>query len=290
MSQAATTAAGPEGRIPVLDIAPFLRGEAGAMRHLARSIARSCEDTGFLVLANHGIPQALSDGCFAAAAQFFALPDEEKLALKVGALNLGFLPTGAQVIRTSKVNHNTKPNLNESFYISRDYAPDDPDILAGKPFIGLNRWPPALPEFRVATMAYYTAMQALAQRMLPAFAVALDLPPDYFAADFAEPSCTLRLIRYQPQPEPEANRFGFAPHIDTNFIDLPGAIGAAGAGGADPRGPVAAAAGHPRHLRGQYRRDARPLFQRPLRADAAPRGEQQQPDALRHPVLLRPGQ
>ena len=218
MSQAATTAAGPEGRIPVLDIAPYLRGEAGAMRHLARSIARSCEDTGFLVLANHGIPQALSDGCFAAAAQFFALPDEEKLALKVGALNLGFLPTGAQVIRTSKVNHNTKPNLNESFYISRDYAPDDPDILAGKSFIGLNRWPPALPEFRVATMAYYTAMQALAQRMLPAFAVALDLPPDYFAADFAEPSCTLRLIRYQPQPEPEANRFGFAPHIDTNFI------------------------------------------------------------------------
>ncbi len=207
-----------EGRIPVLDVGPALAGEAGAMEALAASIARSCRDTGFLVLANHGVPQALADGCFEAAARFFALPEEEKLALKVGMLNLGFLPTGAQVIRTSKVNHNTKPNLNESFYISRDYAPDDPDILAGKPFIGLNRWPPDLPGFREATMAYYTAMQALAQRMLPAFAVALGLPPDYFAADFAEPSCTLRLIRYQPQPEAEDNRFGFAPHIDTNFI------------------------------------------------------------------------
>jgi isopenicillin N synthase-like dioxygenase len=77
---------GPEGRIPVLDIAPYLNGEAGAMQHLAASIARSCEDTGFLVLTNHGIPQALANGCFEAAAQFFALPDEEKLALKVGAL------------------------------------------------------------------------------------------------------------------------------------------------------------------------------------------------------------
>jgi len=218
MSQTAAITEGPEGRIPVLDIGPALVGEPGALPALARSIARSCEDTGFLVLANHGIPQALIDGCFAAAAEFFALPEEEKLALKVGALNLGFLPTGAQVIRTSTIHNNTKPNLNESFYISHDYAPDDPAILAGRPMIGLNRWPPGLPGFRRATMAYYEAMLGLAQRMLPAFALALDLQPDYFAADFAEPSCTLRLIRYQPQPEPEADRFGFAPHIDTNFI------------------------------------------------------------------------
>ncbi|SDB66164.1 isopenicillin N synthase family dioxygenase [Belnapia rosea] len=218
MSQAAATAEGPEGRIPVLDIGPALAGAPGAMEALAGSIARSCEDTGFLVLANHGVPTALVEGCFAAAAEFFALPEEEKLALKVGQLNLGFLPTGAQVIRTSTIHNNTKPNLNESFYISRDYAPDDPDILAGKPMIGLNRWPPALPGFRPATMAYYTAMLGLAQRMLPAFALALGLRPDYFAEDFTEPSCTLRLIRYQPQPEPEADRFGFAPHIDTNFI------------------------------------------------------------------------
>ena len=218
MSQTAAITEGPEGRIPVLDIGPALAGAPGALPALARSIARSCEDTGFLVLANHGIPQALIDGCFAAAAEFFALPEEEKLALKVGALNLGFLPTGAQVIRTSTIHNNTKPNLNESFYISHDYAPDDPAILAGRPMIGLNRWPPGLPGFRRATMAYYEAMLGLAQRMLPAFALALDLPPGHFAADFAEPSCTLRLIRYQPQPEPEADRFGFAPHIDTNFI------------------------------------------------------------------------
>ncbi|WP_165838979.1 isopenicillin N synthase family dioxygenase [Roseicella frigidaeris] len=209
---------GQEGRIPVLDIAPALAGAPGAAAALAERIARSCEDTGFLVLAGHGIDPALPAGCFEAAARFFALPEEEKLALRVGALNIGFLPTGAQVIRTSKVAEVKKPNLNESFYIIRDRAPDDPDILAGKPFVGLNRWPPNLPGFREATMAYFTAMEALALRLLPVFTMALGMEPGYLAGDFRDPSCTLRLIRYQPQPEPEAGRFGFAPHIDTNFI------------------------------------------------------------------------
>jgi isopenicillin N synthase-like dioxygenase len=203
-------------RIPVLDIAPFLAGEPGARAALAQQIARTCEDTGFLVLSNHGVPPALIDQTFEQAAVFFALDTEAKLALKVGERNIGFLPTGAQTIRTSKINNNTKPNLNESFYVTRERAPDHPDILANK--AGLNRWPSGIPEFRTAMLAYFTTMEALAKRMLPAFATALGLPPDYFAPDFTNPSSTLRLIRYQPQVEAEENRFGFAPHIDTNFI------------------------------------------------------------------------
>jgi isopenicillin N synthase-like dioxygenase len=214
---AATDHAGEAGRIPVLDIGPFLAGEKGALSALARHVARTCRDTGFLVLANHGVPQGLSDGCFAAAAAFFDLPMERKLALKVGDINVGYLPQGAQVIRTSKVHENRKPNLNESFYIIRDLPPDHPDILAGKPMLAPNRWPEGMPDFRRATLAYFAAMQALAHRMLPVFATALDLPAAYFDGDFRDPSCTLRLIRYDPQPEDAAEQFGFAPHIDTNF-------------------------------------------------------------------------
>src|SRR5512146_2512383 len=96
-----TDHAGAHGRIPVLDIGPFLAGERGALAELARHVARSCQDTGFLVLANHGVPAALSEGCFQAATDVFALPMEQKLALKVGDINVGYLPQGAQVIRTS---------------------------------------------------------------------------------------------------------------------------------------------------------------------------------------------
>ena len=129
------------GRIPVLDIGPYLAGEPGAAAPLARAIARTCEDTGFLVVANHGVPPALVDDTFAVAAQFFARPEADKLALKIGAYNIGYLPFGGQVVRHSPVNKNTKPNFSESFYITRDRAPDHPDIVNNKPLIGLNRWP-----------------------------------------------------------------------------------------------------------------------------------------------------
>src|SRR5579885_2190675 len=48
MSALATPAEAASDRIPVLDIGPFLAGEPGAAAPLARAIARTCEDTGFL--------------------------------------------------------------------------------------------------------------------------------------------------------------------------------------------------------------------------------------------------
>ena len=215
---AAKTESWAQGRIPVLDIRAYLAGEAGAAAPLARAIARTCEDTGFLVVANHGVPQHLIDDTFAVAERFFTRSEPDKLALKVGKYNIGYLPFGGQVVRHSPVNKNTKPNFSESFYITRDRAPDHADIVNNKPLVGLNRWPEDMPEFRAATMAYYRAMEAMTTRLVPLFALALDLPADYFAAAFAEPNCTIRLIHYPPHPSPEDNEFGFAPHTDNNFI------------------------------------------------------------------------
>src|SRR5262249_50640787 len=135
-----------QGRIPVLDIGAYLAGDAGAAAPLARAIARTCEDTGFLVVANH-----LVDDIFAVAEQFFARPEGDNLALGVGKYNTGSLPFGGQVVRHSPVNKNTKPNFSESFYITRDRAPDHPDIVNEKPLVGLNRWPEDMPELRAAT-------------------------------------------------------------------------------------------------------------------------------------------
>ena len=149
----AKTEASAQGRIPVLDIGAYLAGEAGTAAPLTRAIARTCEDTGFLVVANHGVPQRLVDDTFAVAEQFFARPEPDKLALKVGKYNIGYLPFGGQVVRHSPVNKNTKPNFSESFYITRDRAPDHPDTVNEKPLVGLNRWPEDMQEFRAATTA-----------------------------------------------------------------------------------------------------------------------------------------
>ena len=126
-------------RIPLLDIGPFLAAEPGARTALAREIETTCRDTGFLVISGHGIDPGLIDATFAAASGFFDLPEARKLALKVGDLNIGYLPYGAQIVRTSKVHVNTQPNLSESFYIVNELSADDPRIVSSDPrFLGLK--------------------------------------------------------------------------------------------------------------------------------------------------------
>jgi isopenicillin N synthase-like dioxygenase len=203
-----------ERRIPIIDVAPYLAGRPGAARALADQVARTCLDTGFLVVANHGVPQQVIDNAFAAAASFFALPEEAKLALKIGAENIGYLPYGGQTVRTSTVHKNTKPNYSESFYVTTP----DPNPAFNEGDRDRNKWPPGLDGFRDAIVTYFTTMRSLAHRMLPAFAIALGLPDDYFEDDFKGPASTVRLIEYAPQLQDEADLFGFAPHTDGSFI------------------------------------------------------------------------
>ena len=203
----AATPTDTDSRIPIIDIGCYLAGEPGADRALAVAITRTCVDTGFLVLSNHGVPQQVIDRAFAAAADFFARDEAFKLALKIGAENIGYLPYGGQTVRTSTVHKNTKPNYSESFYITT------PDAATDR-----NQWPPDMTEFRAATVSYFTTMRTLAHRILPAFALALDLPRDYFEPDFANSNGTVRLIEYAPQLHDENDLFGFAPHTDGSFI------------------------------------------------------------------------
>ena len=68
-------------------------------------------------------------------------------------------------------------------------------------------------------MAYFDALRAMCHGMLPPFAVALGLSPDYFAPYFAnEAHANLRFLHYPPQDTLEDNTFGQAPHIDNSFV------------------------------------------------------------------------
>src|ERR1043166_1816888 len=111
-----------QGRIPVLDIGEYLAGDAGAAAPPAR-----VKTPGFSSSPITACRSTWVDDTFAVAEQFFARPEGDKLALRVGKYNIGYLPFGGQVVRHSPVNKNTRPNFSESFYITRDRAPDHTD-------------------------------------------------------------------------------------------------------------------------------------------------------------------
>lgn len=216
-------------QIPVIDYEPYFAGEPGALERLAAEVRDACENIGFFYARGHGVDQAIIDRAFSASRRFHALPLDQKLELRLNENNIGYLPINASVQAASTVHKATRPNLNESFFISHDRDADHPDVRAGIPLRGRNQWPASLPNIRADMMAYFTALGAMCDRMLPAFAVALDLPGDFFAPFFAdEGHHNLRFLHYPPQDATEDNLFGQSPHTDNSFMtalartDVPG--------------------------------------------------------------------
>ncbi|MFN4091075.1 MAG: isopenicillin N synthase family dioxygenase, partial [Alphaproteobacteria bacterium] len=206
--------------IPIIDIGPYREGEPGAAERAAAELRHALTRVGFYFVRGHGVPQDLIDATFGAAADFHAQPLEAKLALKLNHHNIGYLPMRGNTLRTSTVQKDTKPNLNEAFFVKRDLPPDHPDVVAGKRFRGANRWPEGLAGFRETVVAYCSAMERLALSLLPLYARALDLAPDWFAEPFREPQYTLRMTHYPRQEAFAGDEFGLAPHTDTSFMTL----------------------------------------------------------------------
>ena len=157
---------------------------------------------------------------FDQARRFHAQPLEAKLQVRINEHNIGYMPIGGSLARTSKVNNNTKPSVNEAVFFRRERTPDDPDVIAGTKLRGLNQWPAGLPGFRETVLSYMIAMERLCQRLVPIYAVALDLPPDYFDAMFARGNMIQRLSHYPPRASYDENEFSIAPHTDSGFMTL----------------------------------------------------------------------
>ena len=163
-------------QIPVIDFGPCFAGDPGALGRTAPVVRHACEAVGFFYALNHGVPEALIARAFAASRRFHALPLDDKLKLRLNENNIGYLPINASVQGASTVHKATRPNQNESFFISHDRAADHPDVVAGTPLRGRNQWPDGLPEMRRDMMGYFQALGAMCDRILPVFATARDMP------------------------------------------------------------------------------------------------------------------
>jgi isopenicillin N synthase-like dioxygenase len=62
----------------MIDVSPFLTGDAEAKQRVARQIGDACRDIGFLTIVGHGVPDSLIQATYDTAKAFFDLPEEEK--------------------------------------------------------------------------------------------------------------------------------------------------------------------------------------------------------------------
>ncbi|CAN5658139.1 2-oxoglutarate and iron-dependent oxygenase domain-containing protein [soil metagenome] len=204
-------------QIPVIDLRAAFAGEPGALELAAKQLQHACEHICFLYIKGHGVSDEIVDSTFAAARAFHDQPLDRKLAILVNENMQGYMPIHGSTTRSSKLAGESKPNENEAFFLQREILPTHPKF--GGPQRTPNVWPDGLPGFKDTVLTYYRAMDALIARLLPVYALALDLPADFFSNAFQESMSTLRLTHY-PSMDYGEGSFGVAPHTDSSFVTL----------------------------------------------------------------------
>lgn len=203
------------GMVPIIDIAALSTDSTnGADATAARAavvaqIGKACEDIGFFVVVNHGVPKHVVEAAWEQTLAFFDLPLEEKSRLTTddeAKYPYGYSALGGEVLSRGKqvdvgsaagptnasMEDEVKPagDMKEMFNI----GPCDP--AAGMP----PRRMPGRPDgFVDAWEAYYTHANDLAKRLLSAFAAALDLPEDWFESKLSKHISALRANNYPDQ-------------------------------------------------------------------------------------------
>ena len=115
----------------------------------------------------------------------------------------------------------SKTDLKEVFFWGPELSEDDPDVLAGIPLCGPNRWPASPGGFQAHVLAYAAAIQRAGDHVLRAVAVSLGAAPGFFAPRYERAMLRGQLIHYPPLPDDAApDQFGVAPHSDFGCITL----------------------------------------------------------------------
>lgn len=210
--------------LPIIDLSADRAG-------VARGIEAACRDSGFFYLTGHGVPDALLARLDAAAREFFALPEADKMEIAMargGRAWRGFFPVGGELT-------SGRPDLKEGLYFGSELPADDPRVRAGLPLHGSNLYPALVPELAEVVPAWLAALTAVAQEVMRGVAVSLDLPEDYFASGYtADPTILFRIFHYPPSPAGD-DGWGVGEHTDYGLLTL---LAQDGNGGLQVRTPA----------------------------------------------------
>ena len=211
-------------QVPVIDVAPFQAGDAAAKRAIARQVGAAVNDIGFLVITGHGVAPDLIGAVQRASAAFFDLPLEEKNRVLRPAPDVtrGYIPIEAESVGRSQ-GLDVPGDLNESLMIGPVDATDDAYFTgpaAGKHFHP-NLWPARPADLRPLYEDYFRTMGALAADLMAMFALALDLPEDFFADKIDRHISRLRVRNYPaPLTPPLPGQLRAGAHADYGSLTI----------------------------------------------------------------------
>ena len=181
--------------VPVVDLSTDVQ-------RVARDLDEICHEIGFFQVVGHGVESA-SDDAWTAMCQFFALPLEDRMAVRSPTPSYphGYSPVEAESLGRS-LGSDAPPDLKEVFNTGPVDAPSHPVTDDERIVWSPNLWPAGLPELQSAWTRYHRAMLGLSNRVMSLFARALSLPDTYFDDYIDRAACGLRGICYPARSAP----------------------------------------------------------------------------------------
>ncbi|MCX7596552.1 MAG: isopenicillin N synthase family oxygenase [Fischerella sp.] len=200
--------------IPIINFSLFNNGDTTTKQIVAEQIYQACHEIGFMYLQNHGMSQNLIEQVFTQSKNFFNLPLEAKQQF---AWSDEYSNQGYVGIERERLNPNKPGDLKEAFNVSKQ----DTKTFSAFPSLSVTASFPASPVQNPSILAFYQACTEVAERILQAFALALQLPEDFFANNHNEQNHTLRLLHYPPiQQPPQPGQVRAGEHSDYGSITL----------------------------------------------------------------------
>jgi isopenicillin N synthase-like dioxygenase len=207
-----------DAAVPIIDIAPFVHGDAAARKKVVAAVKRACEQVGFFVITGHDVPQDKVSAVFAEGRAFFARPFNEKMRIKRPGpgISRGYNSLAGQSLGLT-MGRKAPPDLMESLGFGPLETDNDPYWTEGFGPVHAhpNLWPEGAPQFRGAVSDYWRAMEALSARLMRIFALALDLDEDFFVERSKRHVTNMRINYYPAQDRPpEAGQLRAGAHSD----------------------------------------------------------------------------
>jgi len=208
-----------------INLQAFLQGNAAERTAIAKQVDAQCQDTGFLVVTHHQVPNDTLQQAWVAARQFFDLPYEQKYLSMSPDKDCprGYFPQGSEALAQS-LGLETPVDQKESFSSGPLQPPQNTNSISSADLefhYGTNLWPMQPLGFQTIWRQYYQAMEQLGAQLLQLFAAALALPGDYFAPFHTHHMSALRAINYPSLSRSQAKlQIGAGEHSDYGSLTI----------------------------------------------------------------------
>lgn len=205
-----------EFTIPRLDLHDFLSDDASKQHEFSQSIGKAFTETGFVMIANHGLKPEKITLLYDQIKAFFALPEDVKYKYEIPGLSgqRGYTGKGRE-----KAKDATTPDLKEFWQCGQTVEDDDPV----KNEYPENIMVTELPIFNDILREVYAELEHAGTHLLRAIARYLKLPESYFDTHVHNGNSILRALHYFPIENPDSiapDAVRSAAHEDINLITL----------------------------------------------------------------------